>query len=191
MSKEEGSTPQFGINEIITAEYEYIAQTALQANEDRARISTFYIVSVGSLVGALISTTSDTTNITLGAFAGLFLFLSLFSLITLLQLVRLRSAWFESSKAMNQIKEVIIENAKDTSLQKIFRWRSATLPATYKPWSVAFLLALQVSLLGSVTFGAFIYYIGLILNYLLPLGAIIGGIIFLVFQQYLYRSLLK
>ena len=42
--------------EIIAAEYEYIAQTAFQAHEDRARVSTFYLVSVGSLFGAIWGT---------------------------------------------------------------------------------------------------------------------------------------
>ena len=82
----------FAAKDILTAEYEYIAQTAFQANEDRARVTTFYIVSVGSLVGALLNTTDETSQITLWAFSGLFLFLSLFGLLTLLQLIRLRRA---------------------------------------------------------------------------------------------------
>ena len=34
----------------MAAEFDYIAQTAIQANEDRARVSSFYMVAVGSLV---------------------------------------------------------------------------------------------------------------------------------------------
>ena len=37
---------------VLTAEFEYVAQSAFQANEDRARVTNFYIVSVGSLVAA-------------------------------------------------------------------------------------------------------------------------------------------
>ena len=133
----------------------------------------------------------ETSQITLWAFSGLFLFLSLFGLLTLLQLIRLRGAWFESVKAMNQIKDAIIENATDTPLEKAFRWRTSTLPIAYKPWSVAFLLAFQVSLLGTATFGASIYYGSLALNRLSPISAIVGGIIFLILQQYLYKKLLK
>ena len=188
---EENNASTFGAAEIITAEYKYIAQTAFQANEDRARVTTFYLVSVGSLIGALIGTNPDTGKTTLWAFAGLFLFLSLFGTLTLLQLIRLRGAWFESISALNQIKDFAIDNAKDFHLEKAFRWRTSTMPASYKPWSVAFLLALQVSMLGTITFGFSIYYIGLALDYLLPLGAGIGGILFLFAQLYFYRLLLK
>ena len=190
MPKEKNSV-LFSTTEIISVEYEYIAQTAFQANEDRARVTTFYVVSVGSLVGALLSTTPETGKETLWAFSGLFFFLSIFGVLTLLQLIRLREAWFESVKAMNQIKDVIIENSKNISFEKAFRWRTSTLPIRYKPWSVAFLLALQVSLLGTTTFGAFIYYAGYALDHFSPLIAIIGGILFLIFQQLLYKSLLK
>jgi len=42
--------------EILAEEFEYIASTAGQANEDRARVASFYLVAVGSLVAALFST---------------------------------------------------------------------------------------------------------------------------------------
>jgi len=41
--------------EILLAEYSYIAQTAFQAGEDRARVTSFYLVSVGTLVAAFLS----------------------------------------------------------------------------------------------------------------------------------------
>ena len=44
------------LDELLAAEYNYIAQTASQANEDRARVSSFYLVAVGSLVAGLLST---------------------------------------------------------------------------------------------------------------------------------------
>ena len=37
-------------DQFLTEEYEYIAQTAAQANEDRARVSSFYLIAVGSLI---------------------------------------------------------------------------------------------------------------------------------------------
>lgn len=185
------SETEFDPNEILVAEYEYIAQTAFQANEDRARVTTFYLVSVGSLVGALVGTNPETAEITLWAFAGLFLFLSSFGVLTLYQLIRLRGAWFESISAMNQIKDFAIENTSNLQLEKAFRWRTSTMPASYKPGSVAFLLALQVSMLGTITFGVAVYYIGLALGYLSPLGAVVSGILFLLYQLYIYRSNLK
>ena len=44
------------LDELLAAEYDYIAQTANQANEDRARVSSFYLIAVGSLVAALFGT---------------------------------------------------------------------------------------------------------------------------------------
>ncbi|MBT3339262.1 MAG: hypothetical protein HN391_15235, partial [Anaerolineae bacterium] len=106
------------VSEIVVAEYEYIAQTAFQAQEDRARVTTFYLVSVGSLVGAIYKTTPSTEIATLWAFVALFLFLTYFGLLTLYQLIRLRLAWFESIRAMNQIKDFLIKENKE--LKKIF-----------------------------------------------------------------------
>jgi len=118
------------VSEIVVAEYEYIAQTAFQAQEDRARVTTFYLVSVGSLVGAIYKTTPSTEIATLWAFVALFLFLTYFGLLTLYQLIRLRLAWFESIRAMNQIKDFLIKENKElkkifcSGPQKLDRWYS-------------------------------------------------------------------
>jgi hypothetical protein len=69
-------------DELLAAEFDYIAQTAIQANEDRARVSSFYLIAVGSLVAALFGTqyvnpehlTSRDVNL---MFSGLFLLLTL------------------------------------------------------------------------------------------------------------------
>ena len=50
-----GNTAFVSADNLLTAEYDYIAQTAFQANEDRARVSTYYVVTFGTLVGALFS----------------------------------------------------------------------------------------------------------------------------------------
>ena len=97
-------------DDILTAEFNYIAQTATQANEDRAKITSLYFVTVGTLVAAIFgaSVTSFDASIQLSvriAFTIIFLALSLHSLLTILQLVRLRLAWVESAHAMNSVKE--------------------------------------------------------------------------------------
>lgn len=181
--------------EIIAAEYEYIAQTAFQAQEDRARMTSFFVVSLGSLFGAFFSTnfTEETINpFTYAGFSALFFFLSYFGFITLKQLIMLRKAWFESAKAMNQIKDFLISRNKD--LSAAFRWRSETLPPTYKPGNVAYLLAHQVSLLGATTIGTGIFFGGNAIS--LPTaiaipGAFIAGYAFWRFQMNYYRKQLK
>ena len=42
--------------ELLETEFDYIARTAFQANEDRAHVSSFYLVAVGPMVAALFST---------------------------------------------------------------------------------------------------------------------------------------
>ncbi|MCP4142709.1 MAG: hypothetical protein GY755_20910 [Chloroflexi bacterium] len=185
---------------ILVAEYEYIAQTAFQANEDRARVTSFYIVSIGSLFGAFFGTTfqTDTETLTYAAFASLFLFLSWFGVLTLKQLIRLRKAWFESAKAMNQIKDFIIE--ENEKFSKALRWQSSTLPKMYKPSSVAYLLAQQVIILGAITFGAMFFYAAKVIENLcsitffpafLAILSLAGGFFFWKYQINLYRKELR
>lgn len=149
------------VSEILAAEYEYIAQTAFQAHEDRSRVISFYVVSLGSLFGAFISTglfekTLSQIPFAYLAFAGLFVFLSIFGYITLLQLIYLRLAWFDSIAAMNQIKAFLIE--KDKNLGNAFKWLANDVPKKFKTNSVAFLMAIQVASLGAITAGASIFY---------------------------------
>lgn len=98
------------LDEILVAEFEYIAQSAFQAHEDRARVTTFYLVSVGSFLAAVLGAQVDVLDTPFYvAFAALFLVLSVMGWLTLLQLVRLRLAWFESVKAMNTVKDFYVE----------------------------------------------------------------------------------
>jgi hypothetical protein len=48
-------TPDLSPGEMLQSEFTYIAQTAFQANEDRARVTTLYLVNLGGLVAALVS----------------------------------------------------------------------------------------------------------------------------------------
>ena len=156
--------PKLNIDEILKAEYNYIANTVFQANEDRSRVASFYFVSVGSLVAAILSTlfsTNNLKNISL-AFSGLFLVLTILGALTLAQLARLRAAWHESAQAMNAIKDFYIEHNKE--IESAFKWRSKTLPPTDKPHSIANLMAFEVALLSAITSAASIYFLLLTLG---------------------------
>lgn len=151
---------------IIAAEFDYIAQAAFQANEDRARAWQYFFVTFATLIAALLSTQVETAAqrqlyIT---FALIFVLLSALGLITILQLVRLRQAWLESVRAMNQIKEHLI--AGDPSLAAYFRWRNATIPTAFKWHSFGFLQALSVALLSGLALGAAVAF-----------GALAGGVV--------------
>jgi MFS family permease len=151
--------PKLNSDEILKAEYNYIATTVFQANEDRSRVASFYFVSVGSLVAAILSaifSTSDLKSVSI-AFSALFLVLTILGALTLAQLARLRAAWHESVEAMNQIKDFYIENNKE--IEPAFKWRLKSLPPTDKKFSIANLMAVEVALLGAITSVASVYFL--------------------------------
>jgi hypothetical protein len=147
---------------VIAAEYSYIAQTAFQANEDRARAWQYFFVTFATLIAALLSTQVDdeqTLRQLYWLFVVIFGLLAVLGLLTILQLVRLRQAWLESVRAMNQIKERLI--ADDPALAEYFRWRNSTIPAAFKWRSFGFLQAIAVALLSGLAVGAAVAFAAL------------------------------
>src|SRR5512141_2224234 len=157
---------------LLKGEFEYIVQTAFQANEDRARVSSFYLVAVGSLVAALFSTQLTDRNTTPGliswAFFALFLVLTVLGTLTILQLARLRATWHDSLLAMNQIKDYWLQKSPDKQLEQAFRWDSQTLPRKFKVRSVSYFQAVEVALLSALTFGTGVYFLQQALHYNCP-----------------------
>ncbi len=147
-------------DEFLTEEYEYIAQTAAQANEDRARVSSFYLIAVGSLIATIFGTQffdpDFFTQSVRFMFSSIFLLLTLMGTSTIVQLAKLRAAWHESMLAMNQLKDFMISQNKDIS--KAFRWTSRTLPPKYKKASISFYQAREAAILSGVTFTASVYF---------------------------------
>ena len=184
-------------DELLAAEYAYIAQTANQANEDRARVSSFYLIAVGSLIAALFGAqlfeqefSSPTVYL---MFSGLFMLLTLLGTSTILQLARLRAAWYESAQAMNQLKDFMVN--QNESLAKAFRWKSSTLPPKYKTNSVSYYQAIEVALIGGLMFGAATFFIQQalfirigMLNWIVSL---ICGLSTVYLQLFLYKRSLK
>jgi hypothetical protein len=188
--------PLVELDELLAAEYDYIAQTAGQANEDRARVSSFYLIAVGSLVAALFGTQlfdadkfTETVKI---MFGGLFVLLTLLGTSTTLQLARLRSAWYESMLAMNQIKDFAMNQSPE--LKRAFRWKSETLPAKYKTGSVSYYQAFEVALISGLMFAAATFFlqqaffvIGL-LNWII---SAVFGVLTVTMQLNIYKRALK
>lgn len=179
------------LGDLLEAEYGYIAQVLFQSNEDRARVTSFYLITTGTLVAAILGSQVESLKDpeTYRGFAVLFLILSLASLLTLLQLVRLRQAWFDGAAAMNAIKAFYIERFPDA--RQAFHWSPTTLPAKFKPWSISFLLALQVAILGGVSLGGMVIFAGLTYNALWWGPAIILGLICTAAEMLLYWRLLR
>ena len=186
-------SPQLDPNEILIAEFEYISQTAFQANEDRARVSSYYFITAAAIVAAMIGVRLEGT-VPPGIYFGFFIvfaILGFVGLLTVLQLARLRLAWAASARAMNQIKEYYESNCSDVELQHAFAWKTSSIPATDKPSSVAFLLSLSLILVDSLTMGTAVTYLGLASgaspgDVVWLIIAIIAGIIFAGIQYRLY-----
>lgn len=153
------SDPALKPDNILTAEYEYIASTVFQANEDRSRVASFYFVSVGSIVAAILGAQFAPEKIksVSAAFSILFFFLTILGALTIAQLARLRAAWHESVEAMNQLKDFYIQHHPE--IKPAFKWRGSTIPPTDKPFSIANLIAVEVALLGAVTMAAAVYFV--------------------------------
>ena len=151
--------PALSPDDILAAEYDYIANTVFKANEDRSRVASFYFVSVGSIVAAILGTqfAADKLKSVSLAFAILFLFLTILGSLTLAQLARLRAAWHESVQAMNQLKDFYIKAHPE--IKSAFKWRGTTIPPTDKPFSIANLIAVEVTLLGAITTAVAVYFI--------------------------------
>ena len=188
-------TPSIELDELIAAEFNYIAQTAAQAFEDRARVSSFYLIAVGSLIAGLLGTQfidaeQLTSNIKL-IFSGIFLLLTLLGTSTVMQLAQLRSAWYESMMAMNQLKDFAMQQHPE--LVNAFRWKTSTLPAKYKRGSVSSYQALEVAVIGGLLFGAAVFFIQYAfspLNFLTWIVSLLLGILAVFVQMTIYKRLL-
>lgn len=183
------------LDELLAAEFNYIALTATQANEDRARVSSFYLIAVGSLVAALFSTQffepDRLTQAVRLMFSGLFILLTVLGASTVLQLAQLRSAWHESMRAMNQIKDYAMK--QNPELAEAFRWRTSTIPRKYKRSSISYYQALEVSIIGGLTFGAAMFFLQqafLPVSVLTWFISLLLGVLAVYIQMALYKRML-
>lgn len=189
-------------NDILKAEFEYIAHTAIQANEDRARVSNYYFVTMGAAIGAILSAKLDPGSIAVHlAFVGVFAVLTFIGFSTLMQLARLRTAWQDSVRAMNVIKDFYVLHAQDFKLDAAFLWRSTSVPAGSSKKTVSFFLALSILAITFGTATATCVYLGITIldlgNFQLDLttGLIVGiasfcvGTALAIFQYKWYMRL--
>jgi len=188
--------PFVELDELLAAEFDYIAQTAIQANEDRARVSSFYLIAVGSLVAALFGTQLfDSDKFTQAVkimFSGLFILLTLLGTSTIMQLARLRSAWYESMLAMNQIKDFAMR--QNPELMNAFRWKATTLPKKYKTGSVSYYQAIEVALIGGLMFAAAVFFLQeafFVVGIMHWVISAVGGVFVIYIQLILYKRALK
>ena len=183
-------------DELLAAEFNYIAQPAIQANEDRARVSSFYLIAVGSLVAAMFGAQYiDSTFLSIDVnvlFSGLFVLLTLMGTSTIMQLARLRSAWYESALAMNQLKDYMMR--QNQTLTQAFRWTTSTLPSKHKKDSISYYQAIEVALISGLMFGAAIFFLQqaiLSLDSFALIPSAVLGIASVFVQLYIYQRVLN
>ncbi len=189
------SKPKFSSEELMQVEFNYIAQSAFQAHEDRARVSSFYLIAVGSLLAGLFSTQLFNQRFhpqfVAFSFSGLFLVLTLLGTLTILQLARLRAAWVDSARAMNRIKDHWLRYATDKNLNEAFLWETASLPPKFKFNSVSYYQTLEVALISGITFGSAASFFQVGMNFHNPLAnwtvTLLSGLLVSILQLILYQ----
>ena len=87
-----------------------------------------------------------------GAYGALLGALALLGLFTVLKLIKLRQAWYDSVLAMNRIKDFYLTHFPE--LAPAFRWRTASIPPPGRAFTITFDLAALVALIDSAAFGA-------------------------------------
>jgi hypothetical protein len=138
----------FHAEEILKLEFEYAQTTAEQAQDDRATIMNLYILLVGG-VGSIVVGLGQARDFDLprGVYAIVFAMLALIGFFTLMKLVRLRQAWYDSVLTMNQIKDFYVERFPE--LASALRWRTETIPPPGKTWTITFSLCVLVAIIDS------------------------------------------
>ena len=185
-------------SDILDWEFEYARTTASEAMEQRHTMVNFYLLVAGVAASGVIAALGDGNNLPKAVGTMLLWLLCGIGWLYFLAIVRLRQAWHDSARAMNQIKEFYFQHAQDIGrdvLRSAFRWQAHTLPDPGKPWTVFFYSAMLVAFLDSAAFVAG----GLLLDRgptgsppVLVLGLLIlFGLLFFTFHVWLYFAFLE
>ncbi|MGE5334731.1 MAG: NUDIX hydrolase, partial [Nitrososphaerota archaeon] len=145
------------LESMMLAEFTYANSTAYQALEDRGRMFSFYLGIASVLaggVGALYGFGSHSAHSGIITSA-LFLLAGFIGLIFFFKIVRIRQAFDDSLLTMNVIKDRYIKEftASIPDVEKIFRWRTETMPSGRRFGSLTFLVCLAVTVIDSIALG--------------------------------------
>lgn len=136
---------------ILELEFTYAKETAAQAQNDRTVVVNLYLFlvgGVGSLTLTLPQISETAVPIPRAGYGLIFGMLAVIGFFTVLKLVRLRQAWHDSVQTMNRIKDFYL--IKFPEIASAFRWRTESIPAPGKPFTIYFNLALLVALVDSL-----------------------------------------
>jgi hypothetical protein len=184
--------------DILKLEFGYARFTASEAMQDRHTMVNFYLLAFGVVATGVLAILSREADLPQSTGTILLWLLCAVGWLYFLKIIRLRQAWHESARAMNQIKEFFIQHddqLEPEELRTAFRWQAHTLPPPDKPWTLFFYSAVLIALLDSMA-----YVLGAILlhrniSHIIPdvdLGLyLVFGIVFFAFHIWLYFAFLK
>lgn len=174
--------------EILELEFEYARETAAQSQNDRTTIVNLYLLLVGGTGSIALAlpqfTQAPGFQLPREAYGIWFALLGMIGFFTLMKLIRLRQAWYDSAKAMSQIKDFYLDKFPD--LKPAFRWKTATIPAPGKPWTITFNLAVLVAVVDSVALAVAVHFAGLripIANYAVE---VVAAVLYFLWQLWFY-----
>jgi len=185
-------------SEILGWEFQYAQTTASEAMEQRHTLANLYLLITGAAVSAIAAILGgDPARLRVPGAVLLWVLCGI-GWLYFLAIVRLRQAWHDSARAMNQIKDFYIQNAKDFEpevLRTAFRWKANTLPPPEKAWTVFFYSAMIVSFIDSAAYvgGGVLLSLDATLALSLPVAVAIAifGLIFFAFHVWLYFAFLR
>jgi len=192
---------------MLQAEFEYARITGSEALSDRHTVVNFYLVPTGAVLSAVVALLKSdapgagivSRDLPLCLAALLLWILCMVGVLHLLQIVRLRQAWQDSVKTMNAIKEFYLLHVSTLSPQEFssaFRWRYLTIPLAERWWTIHFLSAAVISLLGSLLFvlGSALLGLGVDLSAVewrqVAPGLALSGLFQLFLSMHMYRRFL-
>jgi hypothetical protein len=184
--------------DILEWEFEYARTTASEAMEQRHTMVNFYLLAAGIVISGVVALLSSEVRLPFSVGTVLLWLLCALGWIYFLSIIRLRQAWHDSTRTMNEIKYFYIRHAKGFApgaLEAAFRWKKATLPAADKPWNVFHYSAMLIALLDSVAYVAGGVLLGLgtcrHLLWLALLPLLVLGVAFFAFHVWLYLAFLR
>jgi hypothetical protein len=185
-------------SDILGWEFQYAQSAASEAMEQRHTLVNFYLLVAGVAASAVAAILGGDLARLRALGAVLLWVLCGIGWLYFLAIIRLRQAWHDSARAMNQIKEFYIQHTREFKpdvLRTAFRWKDNTLPPAEKAWTVFFYSAMVVSFIDSVAYVGGGMLLGLDEAFALPFpiaGVIaIFGLIFFAFHVWLYFAFLK
>jgi hypothetical protein len=197
-AQEAPGRPLLDSSDVLGWEFEYARTTASEAMQDRHTMVNFYLLVTGVVASGVVAVLGNGAGLPKATGTMLLWLLWGVGWLYFLKIIRLRQAWYDSARAMNQIKDFYIKNAREFDpevLRTAFLWRPETLPSPDKPWTVFFYSAMLIAFLNSIAYvaGGALLYLDATLSFPLLAGGllVLFGLMSFAFHVWLYFAFLK